>query len=358
MTFAWPWAFLLALPLAFAAWRMLRRGCRGGVRFSAVSRLPRVTAGWRARAAAIAPWVFLIGLAALVVAAARPRRQLDRSSRSVDAIAIAMTVDVSGSMDALDLSPQFSRDPEVRAAAPKDRFRTRLDAVKETFAKFIERRSDDLIGLVTFGGYASSRVPLTADHEALMATLRGVEVPSVSFDSNGQPVDGEETMTAIGDGLMTALARLSANTNVSSKVVILLSDGVSNTGAVEPDDAARACAAKGVKVYVIGVGTKAGRTPFFAKDLFGRRTIRYADMSFDEAQLKSIAGVTGGRYFAVNDNEGLEEALAEIDRLEKTSLESDVYRRWREFFPPFLLWGALAVALSVSLQMAATRRPA
>ena len=190
MSFAWPLCFLLSVPLALAAWRMLRRGRRAGIKFAPVRRLPARTAGWRARVANLAPWFFLAGAALLIIASARPRTSLARSSRSVDAIAIAMAVDVSGSMEALDFT--------ARGASTE---KTRLDVVKEMFAKFVEARPDDLIGLVTFGGFASTRVPLTADHEVLLHVLKGVKVPSLAYDANGRPVDQEEQMTAIGDGL-------------------------------------------------------------------------------------------------------------------------------------------------------------
>ena len=341
--FAWPLCFLLFAPFALAAWRMLRRGRRSGIKFAPVRRLPAKTAGWRARLANFAPWLFLAGAALLVVAAARPRSALARSSRSVDAIAIAMTADVSGSMEALDLTPRGSSTEK-----------TRLDVVKEMFARFVEARPDDLIGLVTFGGYAATRAPLTADHEALLHVLKGVSVPSVAYDAQGRPVDQEETLTAIGDGLATALARVK-DADLKSKIVILLSDGVSNTGAVEPD-AAAAAAKLGIRVYTIGVGTNSRRTPFRVRDIFGRSAIQYADMSFDESQLKSIAAKTGGRYFGVRDADGLKSALEEIDSLEKTTLDRTVYQRWNEYFPPFLLSGAFLVLLAVSLQMAASRR--
>lgn len=343
MSFAWPFCFLLLAPLALAAWRMLRRGRRAGVKFSAVSRLPAKTAGWRARVAAVAPALFLAGAALLVVAAARPRRALARGNRSVDAIAIAMTVDVSGSMEALDLSPKGGEP------------RTRLDVVKDMFLTFIRARPDDLIGLVTFGGYASSRTPLTADHETLAHVLKGVTVPEVGYDANGRPIDPDETMTAVGDGLATALARLK-DAEPKSKIVILLSDGVSNTGVVEPDEAAAAAATLGIRVYTIGVGTKARRTPVRVRDMFGRTTIAYANMSFDESQLKSIAQKTQGRYFAVNDADGLKAALEEIDALEKTTLDRTVYQRWHEYFVPFLLAGTALLLLAVTVQMAASRR--
>lgn len=344
MSFAWPLCFLLSVPLALAAWRMLRRGRRAGIKFAPVRRLPARTAGWRARVANLAPWFFLAGAALLIIASARPRTSLARSSRSVDAIAIAMAVDVSGSMEALDFT--------ARGASTE---KTRLDVVKEMFAKFVEARPDDLIGLVTFGGFASTRAPLTADHEVLLHVLKGVQVPSVAYDANGRPVDQEEQMTAIGDGLATAIARVK-DADMKSKIVILLSDGVSNTGAVEPDAAAAAAAKLGIRVYTIGVGTRSNRTPFRVRDMFGRSAIQYADMSFDESQLKSIASKTGARYFGVRDEGGLKAALEEIDSLEKTTLDRTAYQRWNEYFPWFLVPGAALLLLAVSLQMFASRR--
>ena len=348
MSFANPWLLLLSLPLGAAAWRLFRRGRKAGIRFSAVGRLPAKTAGWRAKVAALTPFVLLAGLALLVVAAARPRSPLAHESRSVDAIAIAMTVDVSGSMDALDLTPKgerFSRET------------TRLAVVKKLFAQFVEKRPDDLIGLVTFGGYASTRSPLTADHEALLNVLRGVQISSVAYDAQGRAISGDEQMTAVGDGLATALARLK-DAKPKSKIVILLSDGVSNTGAVEPDEAAAAAKKMGVKVYAIGVGTRSRRTPIIGRDFFGRETVQYADMTFDERQLKSIARTTGGLYFPVNDREALVKALEDISELETTKLEADAYDRWEEHFALFLLTGAVLVLAAVTLSMAATRRMA
>ena len=348
MNFANPLLLLLFVPLAFAAWRRLRRARRSGIRFSAVGRLPAKAAGWRAQLAALTPYALLAGLALLTVAAARPRTSLAREKKSVDAIAIAMTVDVSGSMDALDLTPKgerFSRET------------TRLAVVKKLFAQFVEQRPDDLIGLVTFGGYAATRSPLTADHEALLNVLKGVEIPSIAVDAQGQAIAQDEQMTAVGDGLATALARLK-DAKPKTKIVILLSDGVSNTGAVEPDEAAAAAKKMGVKVYAIGVGTRSRRTPIFGRDFFGRATIQYADMTFDEKQLRSIARQTGGTYFPVNDRDSLEEALKEIDQLETTKLDADVYNRWRENFVWFLAPGVLCVLAAVTLSMAAARRVA
>ena len=348
MSFANPWMLILFAPLAVAAWRLLRRGRKAGIRFSALGRIPARAAGWRAKVAALTPYLLLSGLALLVLAAARPRTSLAHEKKSVDAIAIAMTVDVSGSMEALDLTPKgerFSRDT------------TRLAVVKKLFAEFVSKRPDDLIGLVTFGGYASTRSPLTADHEALLNVLKGVEIPAIALDAQGRAIAPDEQMTAVGDGLATALARLK-DAKPKSKIVILLSDGVSNTGAVEPGEAAAAAAKMGVKVYAIGVGTRSRRTPMIGRDFFGRTVVQYVDMTFDEKQLKSIAKKTGGTYFSVNDRDSLEKALDEIDQLETTKIDADVFNRWNEHFVPFLLVGALLVLAAVSLSMYATRRMA
>jgi Ca-activated chloride channel family protein len=135
---------------------MMRRSRGRGVRFSAVSRVSVKSSGWRVIAAKVAPYVAVLGLALLVVAAARPREPFGKSSRSVESIAIAMVVDVSGSMRAPDMSSRYSREV------------TRLDVVKKAFAEFVKKRPDDLISLVTFGTYASARTPLTSDHETLL----------------------------------------------------------------------------------------------------------------------------------------------------------------------------------------------
>ena len=342
MNFATPLAFLLLIPWAVAAWRLYRTGARAGVLFAPTHRLPDKTAGWRVALARAVPLLFLLGTLLLIIAAARPRTTLARERRSVNAIAIEMVVDVSGSMEALDLTPS-GQD-----------YKTRLDVVKEMFAKFVEERTEDLIGLVTFGGYASTRAPLTADHRALVHVLKGVEIPRAQIDAQGRPVDQEETLTAIGDGLATGVARLT-DAEPKTRIIILLSDGESNTGIITPDQAADAAAKTGMRVYAIGVGSN-NRTPFKTRDLFGRETIAYADASFDETQLKNIASKTNGRYFSVRDNDGLKNALEEINTLETTKIDRQVYQRYDEHFIRFLLWGAALAALAITLNMNLTKR--
>ena len=193
--FATPWAFVLLIPWTVAVWRVWRRRRHVGVLFAPVRRLPARTGGWRVTVASLMPAAFLLALLLLIIAAARPQTFFARERRQVDSLAIMMVVDVSGSMEALDLSPV---DP-ARADA-----QTRLDVVKELFAEFIGKRPDDLIGLVAFGGYASTRSPLTADHRALLQILKATTIPRQELDGQGQPVDQEELLTAVGDGLATA----------------------------------------------------------------------------------------------------------------------------------------------------------
>jgi len=337
--FEMPWALpALAAPVAFAAWRLFRRSRGTGVKFSALPRIPQRGGGWRRALAAAAPYLMVAGLVSLAVAAARPRTPLGSERKNVDAIAIVMAVDVSGSMCALDLTPRGERE---------SRETTRLAVVKKTFADFVSYRPDDLIGLVTFGGYASTRAPLTADHESLLNVLKAVEIPD----------ERDEQMTAIGDGLSVALLRLK-DAQPKSKIVILLSDGVSNTGAVSPEQAAETAAKMGVKVYSIGVGTGAMVAKFLVKDNYGRDIVIRDRSGFDEAQLRGIARKTGGKYFAVNDREALDKAMEEIDKLETTPIEAEVWNRWQEHFKPFLAAGALMVLLAVAASVAATRRMA
>lgn len=337
LSFATPLAFLLLLPWAAAAWKLYRTGAKSGILFAATVRLPAKTAGWRVAAARTVPSVFLAGSLLMIIAAARPRTALSRQTRSVNAIAINMVVDVSGSMEALDLTP------------PGQPYKTRLDVVKDMFAKFVEARPDDLIGLVTFGGFASTRTPLTADHRTLLHVLKGVEIP------RGQGSDQEELQTAIGDGLATGVARL-MDAEPQTRIIILLSDGESNAGIITPEQAADTAAKTDVRVYAIGVGSNNSRTPFKTRDMFGRETIAYANISFDENQLRSIAEQSGGRYFSVRDHDGLKSALDDINTLETTKIDRQIYQRFDERFVIFLLWGAALAAIAITLNMQIVRR--
>lgn len=328
--FAQPLAFLLLLPWLAAAWRLLRRGRRPAPIFTGLRILPDPPVTWRIRLAASAPFLFLAGLLLAIVALARPQHVLSRVTRTTDAVGIQMVLDTSGSMEALDFST-------------RDAMKTRLDVVKEVFADFIRQRPDDLIGLVAFAGYPSTRAPLTADHAALLKVLETVVVPPTVIGRDGQVANPEEMLTAIGDALATACARLE-KVEMKSRIVVLLSDGESNFGLIKPLDAVKAAKKLGIRIYAIGVGST-GLAPVKAIDQFGREVIAQAQFSLDENLLRQVADVTGGRYYYVRDPKALKQALGEIDKLEKTRVSSEVFTRADERFARFLAPGLLLLAL-------------
>lgn len=334
--FANPYYFFLLIPLALAFWTVYARRVSQAVVFAPTHRLPPARRSWRKMARFVLPAIYLSGLLLAIIALARPQTVFSKTAVKTNAIAIQMVVDVSGSMQALDFSTS-------------DKSRTRLDVVKETFARFIQHRLDDLIGLVTFGGYATCRVPLTVDHGVLLHSLKGVETPRPRLDSQGKVANQEELLTAIGDALATACARLE-KTDIKSKVIVLLSDGESNTGIIKPDDAIKAAKALGIKVYTIGVGSN-GRAPFLMQDVFGRKAIQYAEVRLDEDLLRRIAETTKGQYFNVSDPKGLTRALTEIDKLEKTAVNREVYNQYDEWYLHFLVPGLVLVIMAASLNM-------
>ncbi|MCL1856864.1 MAG: VWA domain-containing protein [Kiritimatiellaeota bacterium] len=247
-----------------------------------------------------------------------------------------MVVDISGSMEALDLSTPTQE-------------KTRLDAVKEAFREFVDRRPDDLIGLVAFGGFATTRSPLTLDHDGLKMMLEAVQIPR-----QGEG-DREELMTAIGDALVLACARLDQASNVVSKIAVLLTDGDSNAGIASVEEATQLAKKLGIKVYAIGVGSN-GRAPMRVTDPFGRRTVQWMKVTMDERALKRIADQTGGIYFGVADRDGLAKAMEQIDTLETTRVDETLYEYRTEHFVPWLLSGAALLLAAVALATALERR--
>ncbi len=331
LSFAHPGWLLLWLPLAAAAARVYGRRNRHGILFPPTGRVAVPQRTWRSRLAGIFPALFLLGIALAIAALARPQQLHARIRHHADSISIAMVADISGSMEAVDFS-EPGPDGSMQ-------YRSRLDVVKDTFESFVRRRPHDLIGLIAFGGYASTRVPLTLDHDALLRTMRAVEIPQ---PSPGRPLLPDEVMTAIGDALMTACARLQ-EAETQTRIVVLLSDGESNTGLFTPERAAETAAELGIRVYTIGVG-QSGPTPFLRTDRFGRERITMEQEQFDESQLRHIARATGARYFSALDQEGLEAALHEIDRLETTEIEEDRMALHQERFTDWL-WPALGLIL-------------
>jgi Ca-activated chloride channel family protein len=189
-------------------------------------------------------------------------------------------------------------------------------------------RPDDTIGLVAFAGYADSLCPLTLDHGNLVSIVDDLEIVK-RRDEDG---------TALGDGLALAVERL-RRIQAKSKVVILLTDGVHNAGAIDPDRAAELAASQNIKVYCIGAGTD-GLAPFPSVDPFtGRAILRPTFVEIDEQTLRDIAQTTGGRYYRATDKEGLSEIYAEIDQLERTKITEVRYLQYTEHYGSFVLTG-------------------
>jgi Ca-activated chloride channel homolog len=280
--FATPWALgLLALLPIWWWWRSRRK--RVGIVFSRVSVLakgPRAGQGVTRTLFALRNLV-LIGV---IVALARPRSGARAESVTSEGINIVIAFDLSSSMLAEDFQPQ-----------------NRLEVAKEKAQQFVAGRKSDRIGLVAFAGEALTQVPLTTDYPVVLAALGNLAA--------GQLEDG----TAIGTAIATAANRL-RDTPGNSRVMILLTDGVNNRGAIDPRTAAQAATAFGIKIYAIGVGTEGMAPVPVGRGLFGLR-FENRPVEIDEALLTEIAEKSGGRYFRARDAVALERIYDEIDRL-------------------------------------------
>ena len=342
--FATPMALLLLIPvLAIGIHVALKR--RHAVQYSSVKLLLDLPVTMAQRIRRLLPWVNLLGLVLIAVALARPQLGKEETRIRTEGIAVEMCVDKSGSMQALD----FTLDNEQV---------NRLDAVKSVFREFVaggdefSGRQDDLIGLISFGGFATAVCPLTLDHGALLEVLSTVKIPEPIYDSNHRIINEqllqEEMATAIGDALALGVARLK-DAESKSKVIVLLSDGENTAGIISPEEAIDAAVEFGIKVYSIGVGST-GLAPFPVEDRFGRTVLAAQQVKLDEATLKSIAEKTGGQYFNAKDTETLKQVYAEIDKLEKTEIEGRLYTEYRETFEYPMLAGLCCVLLTLLLR--------
>jgi Ca-activated chloride channel homolog len=306
--FAQPWALLLLPLIPLWAWS-LRRRPTGALTFAPARVIGEAAAGrgrWRG---ALPDVLRAFSVALLVVALAGPQLQARVVEETAEGIAIVLAVDVSQSMLAEDLRP-----------------RNRLGAAQQTLARFIQGRAHDRIGLVAFAAEAMTRVPLTRDYTILAEAVNALQ--------GGGLGEG----TAIGDGLAASAARL-RNAAERSRVIVLMSDGASNRGEIDPRQAARAAAALGIRVYTIGMGSDSvARAPV----AYTRAGPRYAltRTAIDEQLLADVARTTQGRYYRARDTDALRRIYADIDRLERTPVRVRRYHRTRDAYLPFLLAGA------------------
>lgn len=325
--YPWVWALLLLLLLQLLWLLWLRPQRRPVIRFSSLDALRAAGGATRRRAWLTLPALRTAALGCLIVAAARPQAPNESRRVLVEGIAIQMVLDTSGSMLDIDLSP-------------RDQRMTRVDVVKDVFRRFVAGEGDlpgrpnDLIGMIRFAKYADSVCPLTLDHAALLDVLKGTEIP---LDRFGRVPD-EYNQTAIGDGLALAVERLKdlkrttgsgGQLVITSRIVVLLTDGENNAGMIAPEQAGELAATYGIKVYTIlaGTGQNIG---------WGRR------LPVNDRDLRRIAEVTGGKHYVATNRDALEQVYKEIDQLERTKTEEHSYVEWGE-----LSWKWLAVAFGL-----------
>jgi Ca-activated chloride channel family protein len=337
---------LLLIPaILLLGWLRTRRRIRPAVIFSSIADLKGLPATLLQRIRRLMPLVYGLGLCLMILALARPQSGKSESRVTGEGIAIELVLDISGSMEAIDFQLE-----------KKDV--SRLEAVKHVIGEFVlgsrssglPGRRDDQVGVVAFGGFADSKCPLTLDHGALVDIVRALEVPKAVRDRKGRVINSqslqEDMATAIGDGLALGVDRL-RGTKAKSKVVVLLTDGDNNAGAIEPREAAQIARASGIKVYTIGIGRN-GVVPVPQEDEFGQRVLVPAQFRIDEDLLREMASTAGGEYFHASDSAGLGKVYAQIDRLEKSEFNETKYSEYRELFSWFAGPG-LALVLAVGV---------
>lgn len=260
----------------------------------------------------------IAALALLIVAMARPQTITNTKTIKSEGIDIVLAQDVSGSMQARDLKPD------------------RLRAAKKTAAGFIDKRKGDRVGLVVFSSESMTLCPITIDHKIIQKLLKKVDKDII---------DGSKT--AIGEGLSTAISRLK-DSKAKSKVIILLTDGENNHGAVSPFTAAEMAKSFGIKVYTIGVGSR-GYAPYPVDTPWGKQ-IRQVKVDLDEKTLKEIAKTTNGKYYRATRNSELEKIYDEIDKLEKSEIDEQKFKTYYEEYLPLAIAAGLLLLLELFLR--------
>lgn len=340
--------YLILAPVAICAlWWRFRPQRRPAAVFSSVADFKELPVTLAQRLRRAMPYLYGLALCLLTAGLARPQSGRTESRITGEGIAIEIVLDVSGSMEALDF--QLDGQDVSRLTAVK---RVIQDFVLGSRERKLAGRADDLVGLVAFGGFADSKCPLTLDHGALVDIVQGLEIPRPVHDRQGMVINAqslqEELATAIGDGVAVGVDRL-RGAKAKSKVLVLLTDGDSNAGVVDPREAAGIAAESGIRMYTIGIGRN-GVVPMPQSDEFGNRVLVPAQFRVDEELLRDMARVGGGRYFHASDSEGLTQVYAEIDKLEKSEFEETKYSEYLELFrwcagPGFALILAVGVLM-------------
>lgn len=321
MTFLYPHLlWLLVLLPVILAWYLFR----GRYQHASIT-MPLVVPkeishrSWRVRLRHVPFFLKLVALGSVIVALARPQNANSWTEGNIEGIDIVLTMDISTSMLAMDFQPN------------------RIEGAKAVAKDFIAMRPNDNIGLVAFAGESFTACPLTSDHAVLLNRLSELE-PGIIQDQ-----------TAIGLGLVTALNRLKGS-EASSKVVILLTDGVNNAGDVSPQMASQLAASLGITIHTIGMGSGEGMAPYPFTSAFGGTMIRSVPVELDEDVLRQIATATGGEYFRATDQESLQYIYKQIDQMEKTKIKTRNYNVVNEEYMSWLFVALLALLFSFVLR--------
>ncbi len=326
MRFAEPWLLLLLIPYVLG-WLVVARRSRWRtpeLPVPSLGTLPKPR-GWRVLLARVSGWFLPIATLLFLLAAARPQGGNEVREIVSEGIDIVLAIDASGSMRCEDFRPQ-----------------NRLFVAKAVAKQFLAGRKQDRIGLVVFAGRSELISPLTLDYEGLAALIDGLDF--------GQLPDG----TAVGAAIAQGAQRL-RHAKGKSRVLILLTDGINNAGAVDPVTAARLAAAVGVRVYAVGAGTQ-GEAPYPIDDpILGRHYV-WVRSDVDEPTLKAVAEITHGRYFRATSSELLAQVYRDIDAMEPSQVETRSYTQWADLGPPLLVAGLALLGLQLLMGALLWRR--
>jgi Ca-activated chloride channel family protein len=315
----WFWLFLL-FPILIA-WYIWKRNLQTPeVRISSIKGF-KMKQGWLQKLRPLLFVLRLLMLALLITGMARPRTvDVTAKTKKTQGIDIVMAIDVSPSMLARDLKPN------------------RLEALKSVAAEFIDGRPNDRIGLVVYAGESFTKTPITSDKAIVQSALR--EINYSDLLENG---------TAIGMGLATAVNRLK-DSKAKSKVIILLSDGVNNSGFIDPKIATELAVEFDIKAYTIGLGSNGTALGPVGIDASGQLRYGPTKVEIDEELMKQIAQQTNGKYFRATNNEKLEKIYAEINKLEKTEVEESKFYNYEEKYRPLVLLAGILFLLEIILR--------
>lgn len=342
---------LVFVPVLIALYVYRQRKRKSTIKFPALSIAKRAVPSRRVRLRHIVPALRLAALCCFVVALARPQNAMEVEYTNTNGVDIMLALDVSGSMGTLDMLTRAEQaklgvmNAERILNSGEYWKYSRMGYAQGVIADFIQKRHSDRIGLSAFGSRAVTQCPLTLDYGSLLEILKATDELAKDSIIAGR--------TAIGDGLMNALARLQKS-EAKSKVVVLLTDGRDNASVISPVRAADVAQSLGVKVYTVGVGKRRGKilafqqNPWTGEISWGERDIT-PEEEVDESTLKEVAAKTGGKFYRAENKEQLEEIYSEIDQLEKTEIETVAYARYAEKFYPWLLAGALLILLELLL---------